>query len=229
VAARPPAGQTRGMPTISTLAVFVVAALALAVVPGPAVLYIVTRSVDRGRTAGVVSALGIATGGLVHVVAAAVGLSALVMSSASAYTLVKWAGAIYLVWIGVQKLRERDGAAGEMAASPPVSLRRVFWQGVVVNVLNPKTALFFLALLPQFIDVSRGAVPAQVVMLGCVFVLVALASDCTYAVAAAAVGHRVRSSRRFARRRRLVMGGSYLTLGLAAALSGGRAEAGRTP
>jgi threonine/homoserine/homoserine lactone efflux protein len=221
--------HTRPMPTLSTLAVFAVASLALAVVPGPAVLYIVTRSVDQGRTAGVVSTLGIATGGLVHVVAAAVGLSALVMSSASAYAVVKWAGVLYLIWIGVQKLRERDGDVSGIVAPPAVSLRRVFWQGALVNVLNPKTALFFLALLPQFVEVSRGAVPLQVVVLGCVFVLVALASDSTYAVAAAAVGRRVRSSRGFARRRRLVTGGSYLTLGLAAAFAGGRAEAASTP
>jgi threonine/homoserine/homoserine lactone efflux protein len=213
------------MPTLSTLAVFALAALALAVVPGPAVFYIVTRSLDQGRRAGVVSALGIATGGLVHVSAAAVGLSAVLMSSAWAYSVIKYAGAGYLVWIGVQKLRERDGDQGELVAPPPVPLRRIFWQGALVNVLNAKTALFFLALLPQFVDVSRGAVPLQVLVLGCTFVALALGSDCAYAVAAAAVGRRVRGSRRFARRRRLVTGGSYLTLGLVAAFAGGRSHA----
>lgn len=207
------------MPTYSTLAVFAVASLALAVVPGPAVLYIIARSVDQGRRAGFVSALGIATGGLVHILAAAVGLSALVMSSAAAYTVVKYAGALYLIWVGIQKLRERDLDAATVEPPPAVSLRRVFWQGAVVNVLNPKTALFFLALLPQFVDVSRGAVPLQIGFLGCVFVVVALASDSTYAVAAAALGGRLRASARHARRRRLLTGGTYLTLGVATGAS----------
>src|SRR5438445_12122124 len=139
------------MPGPSTLALFCAAALALAVVPGPAVTYIVTQSVDKGRRAGLFSAFGVATGGLVHVAAATAGLSALLASSASAFTVVKLVGAAYLIAIGLLRLLRPDTEAGEIAP-PAVEPRRIFMQGAVVNVLNPKTALFFLASLPQFVD-----------------------------------------------------------------------------
>src|ERR1051325_6961624 len=138
------------MPPPSTLAVFCVTALALAVVPGPAVTYIVARSVDRGRRAGLLSACGVATGGLVHVAAATAGLSALLASSASAFTVVKLVGAVYLIGIGLLRIFGRDDSEEQPAPVP--GRRRVFAQGVVVNVLNPKTALFFLAFLPQFVE-----------------------------------------------------------------------------
>ena len=135
------------MPEPSTLAVFVVAAVALLVTPGPAVLYIVARSVEQGRWAGLVSALGVHVGTLVHVAAAALGLSALLVSSALAFDIVKYLGAIYLVYLGIRRLLASDARA-EAGAAAPRSLRRLFAQGIVVNVLNPKTALFFLAFLP---------------------------------------------------------------------------------
>ncbi len=171
------------MPTAETLALFAAAALALIVVPGPAVLYIVAQSIDRGRLAGLVSALGVAVGGLVHVTAAAVGLSALVLSSATAFTVVKLAGAAYLIGLGLVTLLRRRPV--EDVASPHERrLRRIFAQGIVVNVLNPKTALFFLAFLPQFVDPERGAVPVQLVALGLVFVVLAVVSDSVWALAA---------------------------------------------
>src|SRR3954471_7054444 len=170
------------MPTGSTIAVFSLAAIALAVVPGPAVAYIVTQSVDKGRRAGLVSALGIATGGLVHVAAAAVGLSALLASSASAFTAVKLVGAAYLIGLGLLRIfRGREDVA---AAPAPAPARRLYLQGVLVNVLNPKTALFFLAFLPQFVDRDAGSVPAQAAVLGCVFVVIAVVSDSAYALTA---------------------------------------------
>ena len=143
------------MPDVSTFALFVFAALVLLIVPGPSVLYIVARSVEGGKTAGLVSVLGVQTGALVHIAFAALGLSAILASSAVAFSVVKWLGAAYLVWLGLRRIFGYDEA--EDVAVEPEHLSRVFWQGVVVNTLNPKTALFFLAFLPQFVDPSRSA------------------------------------------------------------------------
>jgi threonine/homoserine/homoserine lactone efflux protein len=201
-----------------TLAVFALAALLLAVTPGPAVLYIVARSVHQGRRAGMLSALGIAAGGLVHVLAAVAGLSALLVSSALAFTAVRWAGAVYLVWLGVKTLR--GGADAEAGSPPPAPPRRIFLQGFVVNVLNPKTALFFLAFLPQFVSPARGSVPAQILLLGLTFIAIASTSDLTYALLAGTVARRVGRTARARRATRLVTGGAYLALGAGAALAG---------
>ena len=212
------------MPETSTLALFAVAAVTLLVIPGPAVLYIVTRSVDQGRAAGLASVCGVHVGTLVHVAAAALGLSALLVSSATAYDTVRWLGAAYLVWLGVRRLMARDEPSGP-AKDPPTSrlgLGRIFAQGVVVNVLNPKTALFFLAFLPQFVDTSRGSVPFQVVVLGVAFVLLGLLSDGAYALAASTGAGWLRRRPGVARASRLVSGGVLISLGVTTALAGSR-------
>src|SRR5262245_48763064 len=154
------------LPDVPTLGLFVAAALVLLLTPGPAVLYIVTRSIDQGRRAGLVSALGVHAGTLVHVVGAAAGLSALLMASATVFSAVKYLGAAYLIYLGIRRLRDRTTTlvSAHAAGAPP--LRRAFVDGVIVNVLNPKTALFFLAFLPQFVDVARGSVGAQILALG---------------------------------------------------------------
>jgi len=202
------------VPAPTTFALFCAAALALIVVPGPAVTYVVTQSIDKGRSAGLVSALGVACGGLVHVAAAVAGLSALIASSASAFTVVKLAGAAYLVAIGLWRLAGRGEDDEEVEAVPA---HRLFWQGAVVNVLNPKTALFFLAFLPQFVDPHRGPVAAQAAVLGTVFVVLAVFSDSTYAVVSAALADRVRGSRRARLVRRYVSGSIFVALGVTAA------------
>jgi threonine/homoserine/homoserine lactone efflux protein len=204
------------MPTASTLALFVLAAAALAVVPGPAVAYIVTQSIDQGRRAGLVSALGVATGGLVHVAAATVGLSALIASSARLFTAVKLVGAAYLIAVGIRRILSRDGD-GDDPRSVRAPLRRVYRQGVIVNVLNPKTALFFLAFLPQFVDPDRGPVWVQVAGLGTLFVLVAVLSDMTYALVSDALAGKIRRTGAAARARRYVTGGIFVALGVTAA------------
>ena len=204
------------MPSASTLALFSLAAIALAVVPGPAVAYIVTQSVDKGRRAGIVSAFGIASGGLVHVTAAVVGLSALVASSAAAFTVVKLVGAAYLIAVGIRRILAGDEAEKAVEAVEETRLRRLYGQGVVVNVLNPKTALFFLAFLPQFVD-RDGSVPLQVAILGLLFAAIALLSDLGYAVLADALAGRVRRSDRAARLRRFTTGGIFIALGVTAA------------
>jgi threonine/homoserine/homoserine lactone efflux protein len=200
------------VPDRGTLLVFAAAALALIVVPGPAVLYIVAQSIDRGRLAGVVSALGVATGGLVHVTAATIGLSSLLVSSATAFTVVKYAGAAYLIGMGLYTLLAR-GEEREVAVPPERRLRRRFWQGVVVNVLNPKTALFFLAFLPQFVDPDVGSAALQLAVLGLVFVVLAVTSDCLWALAAGTASERLRGSRRFLAVQRYVSGSVFVGLG----------------
>ena len=183
------------VPSASSYALFVIAALTLLVIPGPAVLYIVGQSIDGGRRAGVVSVLGITTGTLVHIAAAAVGLSALLMSSAVAFNAVRYAGAAYLILLGIRRLLSRDEAV--VVERPPRTLRRAYTRGIVVNVLNPKTALFFLAFLPQFVDVSRGHVWLQIVVLGLTMAGLGLLSDGTYALVAGTVAERLRGRRRF--------------------------------
>lgn len=212
------------MPSLSTLALFCPAALLLLVVPGPSVLYIVTRSIDQGRTAGLVSVLGTHAGSVVHIVAAAVGLSALVVSSAAAYGTVKYAGAAYLLWLGIRRWRAGDSSdlAAARAAQP---LPRLFRQGFVVSVLNPKTAIFFLAFLPQFVDVGRSDVTLQIIILGVVFIALGSVSDSGYALAAATVGSAMRRSIRVRRAERYVSSGVYVGLGLTTAASGGHSSA----
>jgi threonine/homoserine/homoserine lactone efflux protein len=208
------------IPDPSTLGLFVAAALALLLVPGPAVLYIVARSVEQGRSAGLVSVLGVHLGSLVHVAAAAVGLSSLLVSSALAFSVVKYAGAAYLVYLGVRALISRDEPGEvEVRAAP---LRTLLRQGAVVNVLNPKTALFFLAFLPQFVDPDAGYVALQLVFFGLVFVMLGLVTDSLYALAAGTAGNWLRSSRGFAGVRRWVSGTVFIGLGLATALAGSR-------
>ena len=203
------------MPTPSTIALFSLAAVALAVVPGPAVAYIVTQSVDKGRRAGLVSALGVASGGIVHVAAAIVGLSALIASSATAFTAVKLVGAAYLIIVGIRRILGQDDE--ETTEAAPADLRRLYRQGAVVNVLNPKTALFFLAFLPQFVDPDRGSVTLQIAVLGLLFAAIALVSDATYALLAGALAGRIRRTGTGARIRRYLTGGIFIALGVSAA------------
>jgi threonine/homoserine/homoserine lactone efflux protein len=217
------------MPEASTLALFGVAAITLLVIPGPAVIYIVTRSVDQGRAAGLASVCGVHVGTLLHVTAAALGLSALLVSSATAYHAARWLGAAYLIWLGVRRLLARDEDGGEAAAgtgsgSRRVGLRRIFAQGVVVNVLNPKTALFFFAFLPQFVDTARGSVPFQVLVFGVAFVLLGLLSDGTYALLASSGAAWLRRRPGVARASRLVSGGVLISLGVTTALAGSRSS-----
>jgi threonine/homoserine/homoserine lactone efflux protein len=195
--------------------VFAAAALALAVVPGPAVLYIVARSVDQGRFAGLVSALGIGVGSLVHVTAATIGLSSLLASSATAFTVVKYAGAAYLILLGIHRLLTREEVA-EVAARPPRGLGMIFRDGVIVNVLNPKTALFFLAFLPQFVDPAQGAASPQILVLGLIFTVIALSSDSLWALAAGTLGAWLRRSRWYLGVKRWVTGTVLVALGASA-------------
>jgi threonine/homoserine/homoserine lactone efflux protein len=207
------------LPELSVLGLFLVTAAVLLVTPGPAVLYIVTCSVEQGRLAGLVSALGVHAGTLVHVAAAALGLSALLVSSAFAFAVVKYLGAAYLVYLGVRKILGRDRAAGGPAPAPR-NLRWLFVRGTVVNVLNPKTALFFLAFLPQFVDVAKGAIALHILVLGAIFVALGVVSDGLYALLAGTAGGWLRRDGRILRAERYVTGGVFVGLGVTAALAG---------
>jgi threonine/homoserine/homoserine lactone efflux protein len=210
------------LPPAHDLALFATAAIVLLLVPGPAVLYIVARSVDQGRAAGLASAAGIATGTLVHVLAASLGLSALLLSSATAYSAVKYAGAAYLFYLGIKKFCERSRTENEMEHVSLIPLRKVFAQGILVNVLNPKTALFFFAFLPQFVSPARGHVTLQFFTLGMLFAVMGWASDSTWAIFAGSSAHWLRGNRRFIANERYAAGTVYMGLGLATALSGAR-------
>lgn len=207
------------MPEPTTLVLFAVSSLALAAVPGPAVLYIVARSLEQGRAAGLLSALGILVGGLVHFIAAALGLSALLASSAVAFSTVKFLGAAYLIYVGLQTLFSRP-ASHEAQVLTRQPLRRVFLQGIVVEVLNPKVALFVLAFLPHFLDPARGSLVVQALILGTVFVTVAFMSDSIYALLAGSFGMWLRRRPGFVNAQRYVSGTVYVGLGLATAITG---------
>jgi threonine/homoserine/homoserine lactone efflux protein len=207
------------VPTPTTFALFALATIVLLIVPGPAVIFVVTRSVAQGRRAGLVSVLGVHAGSLVHVAAAALGLSALLAASATAFAAVKYLGAAYLVFLGLQRLLRRGGGE-EGIGVPAVPLRRLFGQGVVVNVLNPKTAIFFLAFLPQFVSPARGPVALQVAVLGLTFIALGMVSDGAYALLAGSLASRLRRTQRARRRLDRASGVVYLGLGAAAALAG---------
>ncbi|HSK25652.1 MAG TPA: LysE family translocator [Jiangellales bacterium] len=208
------------MPTASTLLVFAAATLALLLVPGPSVVYVVARSLEHGRAAGLTSMLGIETGALLHVAAAAAGLTALLASSDLAFSVVKYAGAAYLIGMGVRQVVRRHVAVTQHGAVPSAASRlQLFRDGVLVDLLNPKTGLFFLAFLPQFVDPARGAVATQVLALGLLFVALAAVTDGAYAVVAGGLAGRL--SRSVTGRRRIdrTTAGVYVGLGGLAALA----------
>ena len=203
-----------GLPNLS---IFLLAALILLITPGPAVLYIVARSLDQGRLAGFVSVLSIEVGNLVHVFAATLGLSAILVSSATAFSIVKYLGAAYLVYLGVRRILTRD-SSHQPTTFQRQRLIQIFRQGVLVAILNPKTALFFFAFLPQFVDSSNGSITLQLLILGCLFVLMAIVTDSLYALLAGTVGQWLKSSRSFMQFERYLVGTVYIGLGVIAAL-----------
>lgn len=203
----------------SALVVFMTAALVLLLTPGPAVLFIVARSLEQGRTAGVVSAVGIGLAALVHVVVAALGLSALLMQSALAFSVVKYLGAAYLVYLGVRTLLG-EAKPHEDTAVVRTPLRRILGQGFVVNLLNPKTALFFFAFLPQFVNPQNGSVTVQVIFLGLLFVVMAISSDSMYALVAGTARQFLVGNERLALWQKRFAGTVYIGLGLATAFAG---------
>lgn len=205
----------------SRLYFFIGASLALLLVPGPAVLYITARSANQGRLAGLVSVLAIETANFLQAVAATLGLSAILLSSALAFDVVKYLGAAYLIYLGLRKLLVREeGVEGEEIKPEPLS--RIYWQGVAINLLNPKTALFYFAFLPQFVDPARGNVTAQTLLLGALFVGMACITDSLYALLASSLAERLRGNRHYQKGQRYFAGLVYLGLGITTALTGSK-------
>lgn len=202
------------MPDINAIVTFAIASLALLLIPGPAVIYVLNRSVSDGREAGLAAVAGLELGNLVHVIAASVGLSAVLATSATAFNVVKWLGAGYLIFVGLRTLATRPQMIESLSTS--VSRRRSFLQGIVVNTLNPKVALFFLSYLPQFIDADNGAAWSQALILGIIFVAIGCLTDGTYALAANALRSVLVNGRSLPFIQRYVAGSVFIGLGLMA-------------
>jgi len=209
------------MLNLSQLYLFMAAALVLLLIPGPAVLYITARSASQGRMAGFVSVLAIETANFFQAVAAALGLSAILVSSALAFDVVKYLGAAYLIYLGIRKLLAAHDEMEDEAIKRE-SLSRIYWQGFVINILNPKTALFFFALLPQFVDPAKGNVTGQTLLLGCIFVGMALITDSLYALVASSLAEKLTANKGLQKGQRYFAGLVYVGLGITTALSGSR-------
>ncbi|MCL6526995.1 MAG: LysE family translocator [Thermaceae bacterium] len=200
------------------LPLFILASLGILLIPGPSVIYIVTRSLSQGRAAGLASVLGINLAALTYAAAAALGLTAILLASALAFSVVKWAGAAYLIYLGIRALLSKSPL--ETLQLPKDSLPRVFAQGYMVNLLNPKMALFTFAFLPQFVDPAHGQVAVQFLALGGLFALMAIFSDGGYALLASGPGRWLRHNPGFLRRQKYLTGSIYIGLGLSSALTG---------
>jgi threonine/homoserine/homoserine lactone efflux protein len=207
------------LPPLPLLLAFVTASLILALTPGPAVVYILARTLSQGRASGLASVAGVALGNLGNAIGAAVGLAALFAVSAAAFTVVKWAGAAYLVWMGVRMLRSAGNGVGNGAQVAPMQASRVFRDGFVVALLNPKTALFFAAFLPQFMSANAPHL-AQSLVLGGLFCAVAACTDLGYVLAASLLAPRLNRLGVHARWGTRAAGASFIGLGLLTALSG---------
>ncbi|GHO53333.1 LysE family translocator [Ktedonobacter robiniae] len=207
------------MLTWSTIMLFSLAALGLLLIPGPSVVYIVTHSAVQGKRAGLASVLGIELAGLMHAIAAALGLSALLLSSALAFSVVKYLGAMYLIYLGVRTLLNRQKPQ-QVVVVVPKSFSRLFLQGFLVDLLNPKTALFFYAFLPQFVDPAKGSIAGQMLLLGILFELVGICTDSLYALFGSVVGRFLTRSASFQRIQRFITGSVYIALGVFTAVIG---------
>jgi threonine/homoserine/homoserine lactone efflux protein len=204
------------VPSSSTYAVFLATAIVLLLIPGPAVLYVVTRSIEMGRAGGLASVAGITTGTVTYVVLATVGLSSLILASTAAFDAVKYVGAAYLFVLGVRRLLGR-GIERPEEESVPRTRRRAYTQGVVVNLTNPKTIVFIFAFIPQFVDPDAQHASLQVLALGLSFALLGFLSDSMWALAAGTVADRLRGSAGIAWVQRWVGGGVLVGLGILAA------------
>ena len=201
---------------LATLATFMAVVLGLFLVPGPAVLLVLTRTAQGGRAVGIATGAGIATGDLIHTVLAAVGLSALLMTSALAFGVVKLCGAGYLLWLGVRAFMERPAVASspQAPAAPAIRASRAFWQAIPAELLNPKTALFFLAFMPQFVHAGHGHALAQFLILGGVFSAMSIVYSAALALAAVPIGRAARRLGWLQRWKGKLIGAIFISLGV---------------
>ena len=212
------------MPDITQFSLYFAAALLLAITPGPGIFYVAARSLAGGRAEGVASSFGTALGGLVHVVAGAFGVSAIVLASAELFTALKLFGAAYLVWLALRTIMDARRSAGpdnlaDSSSAPAMGTRRAFREGVVVEALNPKTAAFFLAFIPQFLDPSAGAVALLFILLGCISVALNTLADIVVALGASRIREGAGARPGLIRRLREISGASMIALGAGLALA----------
>jgi threonine/homoserine/homoserine lactone efflux protein len=209
------------MPTTTTLLAFTAAAVALILLPGPNVIFLLARGIGDGRRVALISVAGVETATAVFVLATAAGLSAVIASSAVAFSLLRYGGAAYLIYLGIRALLGRGHLelVGPTAPRSP-SGRRAFAEAFGVGIANPKVAIFFVAFFPQFLDPHRGSTTAQILVLGTIFTVLGLLFDTVWATSAGSVGGWLRRRPGWADRQRLVSGGVYLALGATAALTG---------
>ncbi|WP_422362205.1 LysE family translocator [Reichenbachiella sp.] len=201
------------LPSPENILLFIAAATILIVVPGPALLYILTKSIEQGYKAGLASVLGVGVGAMVHVMAAAVGISALLVASATAFSILKYGGAAYLIYLGVKKLTDKTAPVAPVD-NERKSLSKIFYEGIVVNTLSPKSAIFFFAFLPQFINADKGGTTSQILFLGLVFLVIAFVSDMCYVLLSGKLVKYFRTSTKFASIQKYLSGSIYIVLGL---------------
>lgn len=203
------------MPAFDSIVAFAIASLALLIIPGPAVLYVINRSIADGRSTALAAVAGLEIGNFVHVVAATLGLSAVIAASATAFGVVKWIGAGYLIYIGIRTLARKPASFSQEQKS--LSRRKSFTQGIIVNTFNPKVALFFLSFLPQFIETETGSTAVQSLILGSIFVLLGICSDGLYAILASALRGPLLRGKSLPFVQRYVAGSVFVLLGVIAA------------
>ncbi len=201
------------LPEFQNILLFLTAASILIIIPGPAVLYIVARSMEQGYRAGMVSVLGIGAGGLVHVFAAGIGISSLFVASAAAFSVLKYLGGLYLIYLGIRKLLDKATFTHDVQIDKKKKLRKIFYEGVVVNVFNPKAAIFFFAFLPQFISIEKGGVTSQIIFPGMLFILIAIVSDTLYVLVSGKFASWIKTHPMYLRLHKYVIGSIYIFLG----------------
>jgi len=209
------------MISLSTVGLFSISAIILALTPGPDMLYIATRSISQGRSAGIYSALGVHTGVLIHTLAAAIGISAIIVASTQAYNVIRYAGAAYLVYLGIRTILNKSESL-EIKVVENKRLRSVFYQGLITNLFNPNVILFFLAFLPQFVDPAKGSISIQLLTLGCIMVVVTLPIDIAIGIMSGSLGKFFKTSYRFQGTGRWLTSSVLISLGISTALFGGR-------
>lgn len=201
-------------PDFENIMFFLAAASILILIPGPSVLYIMARSIEQGYKAGIVSVLGIAVGSLVHIAGAAIGISSILLTSATAFSVVKYLGAIYLIYLGVKKLLEKTPIQQPLGVTKNKGLHKIFYDGIIVNTFNPKTAIFFFSFLPQFINVDKGGNASQILFLGILFTIFAVLSDVLYVLLSVKISKWLVGSKKYLRRQKNIIGSIYIALGL---------------
>ena len=202
------------LPEPGNIMLFLAVATLLIVIPGPAVLYITAKSIEQGYKAGIISVLGIGAGGLIHVLFAAIGVSAILVTSAAGFSMVKYLGALYLIYLGIRRMLDKNPFLQKQSTGQRKQLSKIFYEGVVVNALNPKTAIFFFAFLPQFVNLEKGGVTSQIIFLGMLFIVTAILSDMLYVLISGRLGIWIKNNPYYQRVHKYGIGAIYIFLGL---------------